>query len=198
MDKKRTAAMQVNKSIDQLNKEIETAKREALKSTEKKPNQIGIKKHERSDMVKLTSEGVANTLIDQVLSKRVGQRSGVQKIPRDVKVKIEQIFAKHDHQYSLLGLYYGAGFTRTEIADILGLQRQNVGASLRSAVARLKKYLTPEEYDSIRWALGDYKPLQGTQPSIDHSKPYRGVHESDYQHLKYYTPYTHFHTGEIS
>ncbi|KKC46782.1 hypothetical protein VE23_05940 [Paenibacillus sp. D9] len=181
--------MQVNKSINQLHKEIEQARKEALKDYEKK-NKIGIKKHERSDMVKLATDGVANSLIDQILSKRYSQRNGVQTIPVEVQVKIEKIFAKHEHQYRLLGLYYGAGFTRMEIAELLGLQRQNVGKSLQQAMKRLKIYLSPEEYDSIRWALGDYKPLQAT-PRVS-NRGYEGYQ----QHLIYYTPYRSFRTGK--
>jgi predicted DNA-binding protein YlxM (UPF0122 family) len=154
--------MNVNKSIAQLHKEIETARREALVNFEKNPNKITKKKHERSDSVVMFDDGMSNTLADIVQSKRNTQsNTGVQSIPIEMQEKIEKIFTKQQHQYKLLGLYYAAGFTRQKIADDEGLKRQNVGTSLTQAVKRLQKYLSPSEYDSIRWALGDHKPLQG-------------------------------------
>ncbi|KRE33419.1 hypothetical protein ASG85_14210 [Paenibacillus sp. Soil724D2] len=144
----------MNVSIKQLTTEIKNAKAQALRD----PYQF-----ERSDMVIGLGEE-ANTLTDTVLTKNRMNISGTRNFPAEVREKVDAIFEKFPDQLKILGLYYDAGFTAEEIADTQGSQEDSVTRSLRRAKARLKKYLTAVEYDSIRWAIGDAKSLDATQP----------------------------------
>jgi predicted DNA-binding protein YlxM (UPF0122 family) len=132
-----------NKSIAQLNQEVLTAKKQALRD----PYQF-----ERSD------DGLSDMMTQRL------NISGSRNFPADVRQKIDNIFDKFPDQLKILGLYYDAGFTIDEIAEMQNSQRDSVARSLSRAKSRLRKTLTAVEYDSIRWAIGDPKALEATQP----------------------------------
>jgi hypothetical protein len=138
-----------NTSVKQLNAEIATARKQALTDPHR---------YERPDTV----EG--QSLIDMVTSRPM-QWSGKQIIDPFLSYKIERIFEKFPVQYKMLGLYHSARFTVGEIAEMEGVTQPSVTQSLRSAKARLKKYLTDAEYDSIRWAIWDPLPTRATPMS---------------------------------
>jgi RNA polymerase sigma factor (sigma-70 family) len=149
----------MNKSIAQIQNEVSAARKNALSEPHR---------YERPDMV-LGLSDEANSLTDIVASKEKGQRSTKQGMPDDLRGKVESIFEKFPHQYRLLGLYFAARFTMDEISEMIGYPKGHVSRDLNRAKTRLKKYLTNEEYDSIRWALGDAKTLQAT-PRVDDSE----------------------------
>lgn len=131
-----------NTSIEQLHAEVSTAQKQALKDPYR---------YER------TSEGL-------VEKGKPLNNSGKKTFPAAVRDLVNVIFDKFPHQLKILGLYYDAGFTVEEIADMEDDIETNVARTIRRAKARLKKYLTAEEYDSIRWAIGDPTTLAATQP----------------------------------
>ncbi|SEN18833.1 sigma-70 family RNA polymerase sigma factor [Paenibacillus sp. OV219] len=131
-----------NKSIAKINNEVAAAKKQALRD----PYQ-----NER------TIEGIADRAAPR-------NNSGKITFPADVRAKVVQIFDKFPHQLMILGLYYDGGFTVEEIAARNDLEHPNVVKSLGRAKSRLKKYLSPEEYNSIRRFIGDHKPrIDATQ-----------------------------------
>lgn len=141
-----------NTSIEQLNKEVVTAKKQALSDPYRyeRPDQVG------------TADG--NTLTEIVQMKKQQARDGKLTFPADVRAKVLVIFDKFPEQLKTLGLYYDGGFTVEEIAEREKSEVTNVARSLRRAKNRLKKYLSPEEYNSIRRFIGDHKPaLDATQ-----------------------------------
>lgn len=143
-----------NKSVEQFQSEIMVAKKQALRD----PYQ-----YERPDTVVGVGED-ANSLTDTVLTRGKLQSHGKMTFPAGVRAHIGHIFDKFPVQLEILGLYYDGGFTTEEIADMRNDADNNILTTLRRAKARLKKYLTPTEYDSIRWAIGDPKSLEATQP----------------------------------
>lgn len=125
-----------NTSIEQLNQEVSTAKRQALSDPYR---------YER------TAEGLTEKA-------KPLHNSGKLTFPAAVRKKVDGIFDKFRDQLATLGLYYDGGFTVEEIAEMQDSEVTNVARSLRRAKNRLKKYLSPEEYDSIRRFIGDHKP----------------------------------------
>lgn len=140
-----------NKSIKQITNEIKTAKRESLSAKKLSFTEVHISELEDG-----------NTLIDIVSAQKNSQSSGKRKINPILNDKIKALFEKYPVQYKFLGLYYSGGFTTVEIAEMEYITRQSVEKTLRSAVKRLKKYLTESEYDSIRWLLRDGKQIPAT------------------------------------
>lgn len=145
-----------NTSIGQLERQIITANKQSKRDPYR---------YETND----TSIDNGNSLSDLMSIKKVSKSNGRQGIPPLVKEKIETIFANHELQYKLLGLYYAGYFTIDEIADIESMQRDSVSRSLKRAVNRLRKYLTAAEYDSIRWILRDYKRIPSNLTVTDRS-----------------------------
>lgn len=143
-----------NKSIIQVKREINTARKQSRSNPYR--NEIGD-----------TVDG-ENTLSD-LMGIRNLDSTGNQIVPQTVKEKLVTVFANFETQYKILGLYYAAGFTVEEISLLEGMAKQNVSISLRRAVKRLRKYLTVQEYDSIRWLLRDYKRIPGNVTVIDRS-----------------------------
>lgn len=141
-----------NVSIEQLNKEVLTAKKQALSDPYR---------YERPDFVE-NRDG--NSLIEIVQMKEQTNHSNKKTFPAAVRKSVDYIFDKFPNQLRILGLYYDGGFTIEEIADMDGTTKANISIGLSRAKARLKKYLSDEEYDSIRWAIGDPKKLEATQP----------------------------------
>lgn len=144
-----------NTSIKQLESQIETAKDQG-----------------RNDPYRYeTNDGYldGNSLSDLMSLRNISATTGMQIVPPVVKDKLETIFASFELQYKLLGLYYASEFTIDEIAQMESMQRDSVSRSLRRGVARLNKYLTATEYDSIRWLLRDYKQIPSNATVSDRS-----------------------------
>jgi predicted DNA-binding protein YlxM (UPF0122 family) len=147
-----------NKSLQQIQKEINIARKQALR-----PNVVMYK--EITDTITTDTEGYTNSLIDMVNEKELTLEqapSHVRTVPPHVKKRIDQIFAKFPKQLEYLGLYYAAAFTYSEIADMKSIAKNNVKLTVQRGVKRLKDKLTEQEYDSIRWLLRDYKPIRST------------------------------------
>jgi predicted DNA-binding protein YlxM (UPF0122 family) len=143
-----------NTSIKELGSQIVTARKQARANPYR---------HERDDLQ--IEDG--NSLSDLMGMRNISEITGKQIVPPLVKAKLEEIFSSFELQYKLLGLYYGAGFTIDEIADMESMKRDSVSRSLKRAVKRLTKYLTVAEYDSIRWLLRDYKRIPSNATVCD-------------------------------
>jgi len=143
-------AIMNNTSINQLHKEIETARQQALNDPYR---------YEREDQV-VGSYAEGNSLSDMVVLNEGSPY--VQSIDPVLKVKIEQLFESFPTQYDMLGLYYAAEFTVGEIAMMQGVTKQSVQTTLKRAKKRLIDGLTAAEYDSIRWLMRDFKPIAAT------------------------------------
>lgn len=162
-----------NTSLNQLHKEIETARKQSYDPARYEVGDVSVLEGEEtgnnlSDYVTMRDEDLTldryytidgNPAEDIMRSDAFKMPTTIQTVPPMVKVKIEKIFENKPLQYELLGLYYAGGFTQSEISELKGMTQKDVQRSLLRGKKNLKKYLTDAEYDSIRWLLRDLKPL---------------------------------------
>ncbi|MDQ0898438.1 hypothetical protein [Paenibacillus sp. V4I7] len=150
------------KSLNQIHREIENARAEALRDP---------RINEVSNVTVFDEKGYpTNPLTDFMTYKRSNQQEGTQLIDPVLLAKIDKMFTKYQHQYKVLGLHYSGGFTVEEIAVDEKTTKGHISRSISRAKQRMQKYLSEAEYDSIRWYIGDREPIQVTAPVPDEMK----------------------------